>query len=96
MVFAGYSSFLHYLQLASHELATIWHKSVVWNSCTLKNSFGIEHMYNNQQNISSRVVNLVLNIDSGTNILQKKIWSGRYDKNCKNSFGIEIQMIVSA
>ena len=23
MVFAGYSSFLHYLQLASHELATI-------------------------------------------------------------------------
>ena len=26
MVFARYSSFLHYLQLASHELFTLWHK----------------------------------------------------------------------
>ena len=26
LVFAGYSGFLNYLQLASHVLATIWHK----------------------------------------------------------------------
>ena len=26
VVFAGYSGFLHCLQLASHELATIWNK----------------------------------------------------------------------
>ena len=26
MVFAGYSGFLHYLQMASHELAINWHK----------------------------------------------------------------------
>ena len=26
VVFTGYSGFLHYLQLASQELVTIWHK----------------------------------------------------------------------
>ena len=26
VVFAGYSGFLRYLQLASHEIATIWNK----------------------------------------------------------------------
>ena len=53
MVFAGYSGFVHFLQLASHELATIWHicdeiptlvtmnqKSFVIKSCCLKGTKG--------------------------------------------------------
>ena len=31
MFFATYSDFLYYLQLTSHELATIWHKHLYVN-----------------------------------------------------------------
>ena len=35
VVFAGYSRFLHYLELASHELATIWHKCDEKRNCNI-------------------------------------------------------------
>ena len=38
VVFAGYSSFLHYLQLASHYLAVIWQEKLTIIEIPMRNS----------------------------------------------------------
>ena len=63
-VIAGYSGFLNCLQLASHELATIWHKcDEKWNSLkrNLLQHFEL-HQFLSLQSYRKKNINITFNI----------------------------------